>query len=112
MKLYRGNDVIIERVETAGSFIKRLTGLLGKKNVPAGYGIYFPGCNSIHTFFMSCAIDVIMLSGSGKVESSFSGLNPWKIAVNPEACDTVETVPGTIAACGIKKGDILTLKNA
>lgn len=112
MKLYRENDVIIEAVETAGSFIKRLAGLLGKKNVPPDYGLYFPGCNSIHTFFMQFAIDVIMLSKSGRVESAVSGLVPWRAAFCMKAAGTIETAAGTIARFGIKKGDILTLRNA
>lgn len=43
----------------ADTFFKRLFGLMGKKNI--SYGMYFPKINSIHTFFMKEAIDVIAL---------------------------------------------------
>jgi hypothetical protein len=44
----------------ANTFFKRLTGLMGKKNI--SYGMLFPHTNSIHTFFMKDAIDVIGLN--------------------------------------------------
>jgi uncharacterized membrane protein (UPF0127 family) len=110
MVLYRGSEAISMKVETAGSFIRRFAGLIGKKKIPAGYCLYFPGCNSIHTFFMSMAIDVIMTSAQGRVEGLFPGILPWKFAFTREAADTIEAAAGTIAASGIKKGDILHLK--
>ncbi len=38
-------DIII-----ATNFSKRLMGLMGKTNID--YGMLFPKCNSIHTYFM------------------------------------------------------------
>lgn len=110
MKLYKGNDVIISDMEVASGFIKRLTGLIGKKKITRGYGLYFPRCNSIHTFFMSFALDVIMMSKQGRVEGIFEGLAPWRFAFMPEAADTIETAPGTAARSGIRTGDILSVR--
>jgi hypothetical protein len=110
VKLYKGRDVIISDMEEASGFIKRLTGLIGRKKITPGYGLYFPRCNSIHTFFMSCRLDVIMISNQGRVEGIFEGLAPWKLAFIPEAADTIETVPGTVRLCGIKTGDILSIR--
>ncbi len=110
MKLYKGNDVIIADLEEADGFIKRLKGLIGKKNIARGYGLYFPRCNSIHTFFMSSGIDVLMISKQGRVEGIFEGLAPWRIAFIPEAADTIETAPGTAVRCGVRTGDVLSVR--
>ena len=44
-------------IKEAISFKDRLYGLMGKTNID--YGILFPNCNSIHTFFMKENIDII-----------------------------------------------------
>ena len=44
-------------IKEAISFKDRLYGLMGKTNID--YGMLFPNCNSIHTFFMKENIDVI-----------------------------------------------------
>lgn len=46
-------------IVVANDFKTRLLGLMGKTNID--YGILFPNCNSIHTFFMKEEIDVIGL---------------------------------------------------
>jgi len=49
----------------ATDFKTRLFGLMGKKNID--YGILFPKCNAIHTFFMKEDIDVIGLNEENQV---------------------------------------------
>ena len=43
----------------------RFYGLMGKTNI--SYGMLFPECNSIHTFFMKEAIDVIGLNQKNEI---------------------------------------------
>ena len=49
----------------AKSFLKRLWGLMGQKDI--NYGMLFPKCNSIHTFFMKENIDIIGLDENNEV---------------------------------------------
>lgn len=49
----------------AFSFKERLYGLMGKENI--NYGMLFPKCNSIHTFFMKEAIDVVGLNNENEI---------------------------------------------
>jgi len=49
----------------AKDFKTRLLGLMGKKNID--YGILFPKCNAIHTYFMKENIDVIGLNEENQV---------------------------------------------
>ena len=52
-------------VVIANTFFKRLKGFMFKKNID--YCIYFPRCNSIHTFFMKENIDVVMTDKDNKI---------------------------------------------
>lgn len=61
----------------ATKFIDRLIGLMFKKNIT--YGLCFPKCNSIHTFFMFCPIDVIMTDKNNNILYTYQRLRPWRI---------------------------------
>ena len=61
----------------ATSFKKRLIGLMGKKNIDIG--MFFPKCNSIHTFFMKENIDVIGLDENNEVIYKEENISPNKI---------------------------------
>jgi uncharacterized protein len=108
MKICKGKKTLIGRAETAGTFFSRLTGLLGRDDIPDNYALYFSDCNSIHTFFMKIEIDVIMISGDGSVTALFERLGPWKTAYCGPAKGTIEMKDGTIKRLGIKYGDRLS----
>lgn len=63
MKLVIDNKII--EVVVANRFLLRLLGLMGKKEI--NFGIYFPNCNSIHTFFMRENIDVLGLNEKNEI---------------------------------------------
>lgn len=63
MKLKLNNQEI--EIKKATHFKDRLLGLMGKTNI--NYGILFPKCNAIHTFFMKENIDVIGLNENNQV---------------------------------------------
>ena len=64
-------------IKYANTFFLRLIGLMGKKEI--SYGIIFPNCNSIHTFFMKNEIDVLMLDNNYQVKYIFKNLKRNKI---------------------------------
>lgn len=63
MKLLLDNHYI--KIMEAVSFHDRLQGLIGKTNI--NFGMFFKKCNSIHTFFMKEAIDVVGLNENNEV---------------------------------------------
>ena len=65
-------DIII-----ATNFSKRLMGLMGKTNID--YGILFPKCNSIHTYFMKENIDIIGLDENNEVIYKYENLDKNRI---------------------------------
>ncbi len=63
MKLKLNNKII--DIKVANDFKTRLLGLMGQKDI--SYGILFPKCNAIHTFFMKEEIDVVGLNEDNQV---------------------------------------------
>jgi uncharacterized membrane protein (UPF0127 family) len=90
----------------AAKALARMKGLLGRSGLEAGEGIHIEPCNSIHTFFMRFAIDVLFLDREGKVLRAFEALPPWRVTrVYARARSVVELPPGTLAATGTYEGD-------
>jgi uncharacterized membrane protein (UPF0127 family) len=110
MKLFNGDKILISNVDVSVSFFSRLAGLLGRPEIPVDYSMYFPNCNSIHTFFMKVQIDVIMTDNNGVVLALFERLGSWRTASCLKAGGTYETKVGNIERLGIKKGDVLRLE--
>ncbi len=63
MKLKLNNKEL--EIVVAKDFKTRLLGLMGKKNI--NFGMLFPKCNGIHTYFMKENIDVIGLNEDNQV---------------------------------------------
>lgn len=90
----------------ANSFFKRLFGLMGKKNI--NYGVLFPKCNSIHTFFMKENIDIIGLDENNEVIYKYENLPKNKIIkINYERKKTSILELPKDASNKIKVGTIL-----
>ena len=56
--MYILKDNVKLKIKVCNNIFNRFLGLMFKKNID--YGLCFPKCNSIHTFFMKESIDVIM----------------------------------------------------
>lgn len=63
MKLKLNNKTM--EIKLGKDFKTRFLGLMGKANID--YGILFPNCNAIHTFFMKEEIDVIGLNDENQI---------------------------------------------
>lgn len=80
------------KIITAKTYMQRLTGLMGKKNI--NYGMFFPNVSSIHTFFMKESIDVIGLNDAMTVTSIYENVKPNKILILKDAKHTLELPKG------------------
>ncbi len=80
------------KIITAKTYMQKLTGLMGKKNI--NYGMFFPGVSSIHTFFMKESIDVIGLNDAMIVTSIYGNVKPNKILILKNANHTLELPKG------------------
>ena len=80
------------KIITAKTYMQKLTGLMGKRNI--NYGMFFPGVSSIHTFFMKESIDVIGLNDAMIVTSIYENVRPNKILILKNASHTLELPKG------------------
>jgi len=110
MFLLNNGIKIIKHIEVADSFYKRTKGLLGEKKIEDDYGMFFPSCNFIHTFFMLFDIDVVMVDKKLKVVYTKQKMKPFGAAFYFEAAHTFEFATGIIRKKKIKKGDLLELE--
>ena len=97
--------VIIPKCWVARSYFERFLGLMGKKGIPGDEALLFPRCNSIHTFFMRFPIDVIMVSGEGRVVEVCESMGPWRMQLPRfKAKHVIEMKAGLARELGISAG--------
>jgi uncharacterized membrane protein (UPF0127 family) len=114
--LTRGT-VLAGDVEVAGSLWAKFMGLMGRRQLAAGAGLFLPGSNGIHMFFMRIAIDAVFVGradpdGSRRVLSVHRGLRPWTglVPLDRGADGCLELPVGTVDASGIVVGDALRIE--
>jgi len=99
-----GGRVVARCVYRPG-FLFRMRGLLGRKDLPPGTGIWLKPCHSIHMFFMKFPIDAVFLDRNLRVVRVVSDLRPWSLVWPVKgACSCVEVPAGTAGECGIEPG--------
>ena len=74
----RKENILGVDASVATTFAERARGLIGVKSLPAGTGLLIPGCNAIHTFFMSMTIDATFLDRDNAVVKVVRGIRPWR----------------------------------
>lgn len=104
------NDwMIAKNAVIAESAKLRLIGLMGRERMDEFDGMLLNPCNSIHTFFMRFAIDVVFLNKNFEVIRVIENLPPWR-ATRPyfRASQVLELAAGTLAG-RLNAGDRLEI---
>jgi len=105
------NTVLAEGAEVANTVLKRMKGLLGRKDYRQGEALIIKPCNSIHTFFMRFPIDVLFVDKHNKAIKAISSLNPFRFTfVYFNAAFTVELPIGTLESSSTTKGDTIAIE--
>jgi hypothetical protein len=103
------NTVLAKKVLIANTPFKRIKGLLGKSDFKQEEALIIKPCNSIHTFFMRFAIDVIFVDKQNIIVKTISNLKPWRLTgVYLSANFCIELPAGTIASSRTSIGDCLS----
>ena len=97
--------VVAESVTVADTTPRRLRGLLGAKDLPAGHGVLLRPAWSIHTAFMRFPIDVVFLDPDQVVIKIVPELKPFGTASCRGAREVVELRAGEAARRGLQIGD-------
>jgi uncharacterized membrane protein (UPF0127 family) len=99
-----------DHVDVADSSLARLVGLLGKKSLAVGAGLWIMPSNGVHTIGMMFAIDVILIDRHCRVVGVRENLRPFRITkLNWHARSVLEVPVGTIRASRTEVGDHLSL---
>lgn len=105
------NQIIGNKISYANTPYRRFIGLMGKKSLEDGEGIFLTPCNSIHMMFMKFPIDIIFLDRKNKILHITENIQPWKISRIVFMAQSVLELPvGTVQKTQTKIGDILTIE--
>ncbi len=104
------NTVLATAAEIADTSAKRRTGLLKHERLEPGEGLWIVPCESVHTFFMKFAIDLVYLDKNRKVRKTRNAVAPWRLSGCLFAHSVVELPAGTVAQTGTKPGDQLEME--
>lgn len=100
---------ISKKAEVAGTGVKRSKGLLGRKGLAAGEGMWIIPCESVHTFFMQFPIDLIYIDKKHRVKKTRSSVPAWRLSACLSAHSIIELPAGTIRQSRTEKGDLLEI---
>ena len=105
--LDRDAAVACENCAVADTPLRRLKGLLGKKELQPGEGLLLRPASAIHTFFMRFPIDVVFLDRELHVLGLATNLRPWRAAGRRGARAVLELPAGECERRDIRPGDRL-----
>jgi len=99
--------VVVEHCLVAARPLRRMRGLLGRRELPEGEGILLRPAASIHTAFMRFPIDVVFLDRELVVVGIEPELRPWRAAAKRHAHSALELASGECERRGLALGDRL-----
>ncbi len=102
--------VIATKAVVADSIGLRIKGLLGKNQLAAGEALIIKPCNSIHTFGMRFAIDVVFIDRDNKITGIIHNLRPNRITgIYYKAYYTIELPSRALPSTLSELGDIIQI---
>ena len=104
------NTVLADAAELADTSEKRRTGLLKHNRLDPGQGLWIVPCESVHSFFMKFAIDLVYLDRNKKVRKVRHRMVPWRLSACLTAHSILELPAGVVAASGTQPGDQLEIE--
>lgn len=94
-------------LEVANTSSKRNKGLLGRKCLALGEGLWILPCPAVHTFWMHFPIDLIYLDRKNRIKKLVSDVPPWRLSACLWAHSVLELPSGTIRTTQTHEDDIL-----
>jgi len=106
------NTVLATCMEVADSASKRNKGLLGRKCLAPGEGLWIRPCEAVHTFWMQFPIDLVYLDRKNRIRKLVSAVPPWRLSGCFHAHSVLELPSGTIRETQTQSGDSLEFSDA
>jgi uncharacterized membrane protein (UPF0127 family) len=107
----RTGKLVAEDLEVERSFFGRTAGLMFRRSLAPGAGMWIVPCNGIHMMFMNFAIDAVFLDRQNRVKKVYPRLAAWWGVVWIEwgAHSVLELPAGSTAALGLQPGDEISI---
>ena len=102
--------VLASALEIADTGATRNQGLLGRDGLAAGGGLWIVPCQSVHTFFMRFAIDLVYMDSKKRVRKVRSAVGPGRISLCLTAQSVIELPAGVIERTQTQRGDMLEIE--
>lgn len=97
-------------IDIADTSEKRRVGLLRHERLEEGEGLWIVPCESVHTFFMKFAIDLVYVDKKKRVRKVRRAVPPWRLSACLSAHSILELPAGTIERTGTRPGDQLSIE--
>jgi uncharacterized protein len=99
-----------DNIELADTSMTRMFGLLGRRGLDAGEGLWIKPSSGVHTFGMYFSIDVVGLDRELRIVKLWRSLRPFRItSVSLKLKSVLELPCGTIAQSEMAIGDQLQI---
>jgi uncharacterized membrane protein (UPF0127 family) len=99
-------------LEVADQGAKRSKGLLGRKGLAPGEGLWILPCEAVHTFGMQFPIDLVYLDRRHRIRKVRSNVPPWRMSACLSAHSVIELAAGVIQETRTAPGDLLDFSPA
>jgi hypothetical protein len=106
------NTVLATSLELAANGAKRRKGLLGRKLLAPGEGLWILPCEAVHTFWMQFPIDLVYLDRNNRIRKLSAGMPAWRLSACLSARSLLELASGAICDSETQPGDVLEFSMA
>ena len=97
--------LLADALEVADAGPRRRKGLLGRKCLSPGEGLWIVPCEAVHTFGMKFPIDLVFLDRKNRVVKTRSNMRPGRLSACLSAKSVVELPSGTVLGTQTMRGD-------
>jgi uncharacterized protein len=105
--------VIGSQIKIANTSFSRMFGLLGRRGLNTGEGLWITPSSGVHTVGMKFTIDVVGLDKNLRVVKLWPRLVPFRVtSVSLKVRSVIELGAGRISECGIQLGDQLRMQES
>lgn len=87
------------------SIKERLGGLLVLAPLQINQALWITPCNSVHTFGMQYALDLVYIDKYNKVRDLVANVKPWRTSFCLQAKAVMELTAGSLQSLNIQRGD-------
>lgn len=97
--------MLASSLQVADDGARRRTGLLGRKQLPPGEGLWIVPCEAVHTIGMQFPIDLVYLDRKHRIKKVRRNVSPWRLSACLSAHSVLELAAGTIHSTQSRPGD-------